>query len=57
MATTYNIYQNGKKIKNTASKSLLVKSLTTNTAYQFQVSAVVGGKETPKSGSITVKTK
>src|SRR5699024_4587690 len=57
MAVTYNVYRDGTKVKSgLTTKSYEDTGLTPNTKYEYQVSAVENGKESPKSNKITVTT-
>jgi hypothetical protein len=53
IATEYKIYQDGKFIASTSTKTFVVNDLTNGTSYSFQVSAANGNGEGGKSNSVS----
>lgn len=57
MATTYNVYRNGAKIKEGLTGTTFIDSgLTPNTEYNYQVSAMNESGESPLSDPMQIKT-
>ncbi|MQY10333.1 Exochitinase 1 [Streptomyces sp. RB5] len=55
-ASSYNVYQDGARIKSVTSPSTTVTGLAASTAYSFQVTAVNSAGESAKSAAVTAST-
>ncbi|MFH8841631.1 chitinase [Streptomyces sp. NPDC017868] len=55
-ATSYNVYQGATRIQTVTGTTATATGLTASTPYTFQVSAVNGAGESPKSAAVTATT-